>query len=177
MATPQPQPQYQQRHSYAGPFNASSNYGHEDDSPFGPLTTQLPVETQQILAGGMFPSYGDQDSTWAQDFQQPFYSYNPNSKPKMGKGLQATSGGLNQTLMPTSLDTSFGGNGNGLFYDSPLSGNDGLDSAVSNPGFGLGYDNNFFGFDLFAGATSSGQRTPADNEFMSQYVDGNMFAA
>ena len=192
--TQHPQPQYQRHYSYAGPFNNSQATYQNMKNEFGPLTPVLPIESQQLLAGGAWNEMNDpafsmmMPNASNMNLQQPFYSYNPNGGGGKGKigpsSIQPpNSEGLNQTLLAGTIDTKVSGTSNGAITTAPLSANSSvLSSAISHNGFVFGYDdgNDFLGGDLFQSTsisgTNSGQLTPADNEVdWHGLMDGDMF--
>lgn len=106
---------------------------------------------------------------------QPFYSYNPNMKPKGDASDKHSVGleGLNQTLLAKPLDTNMGSMQKAAsFVDTPVSMDD-LDSMPSDQGLGFGYDN-MFNMNLFS-HSSGGDVTPMENDWMNSFVDTDSY--
>jgi hypothetical protein len=137
------------------------------DSSMYPLTTKLPIEAQQLLAG-QEASFGVQPYQLTPGIPMPSmsgYTYNPNGKSSMKRGSVGAALGLDQTLSPynmhsssqqefgepsstaCALDFNFG-------YDMFGGGND--DFSDSKYAFNLG-----LGGDSSANGDGSGQVTPA----------------
>ena len=155
----------------------------------GPLTTTLPMDTQQLLDGGMWPgmssaSFGSamQNMSGANTKQQPFYSYRPNSSSKSGK-QQSTSVGLDQTLLATASDGNGGGVGNNSSSEKQASANtDTLRPNATEQGFDFGFEDdtsmfNFGSIDPFNPFSSqnSAQPTPPITEEWGSFFDHDMF--
>lgn len=163
-------------------FGASQQ--QEMDSPFAPLTTSLPMDTQQLLAGAQgFPTFdlfGSQEPMKPQH-QQPFYSYKPNTGSGSMKAYQPSStAGLDQTLLGTALDTNLSNKADSAFTDTPISTDStSLYSAMSDSGYGYGFDGSMFNFDAYNN-TGSGLNTPGNlsnyNEPMfNDFLESEMF--
>lgn len=163
---PQPQP------LMTSPFNQSFN---DMMNNFNPLSPTLPMETQQMLGFSMGPPANMyQDNQQGMKSQQPFYSYNPNGKPKGVVPNQLGSDGLSQTLAPSSIDTSIGGKGIDptVFMQTPQSAaTDMLTSPFSATGM-YNFEQSMAMEPLKSAqsvANSSGQVTPGaslnDNDF------------
>nr|POE48646.1 hypothetical protein CFP56_38743 [Quercus suber] len=143
------------------PFFAGSNFNTDANST-NPLTTSLPMDAQQLLAGAPLDWNDPMMQMLMQNqsgMSSPIYSYNPNGKSKNDNSK--TGLGLAQTLAPASLDTS------GTSTVSPFSGD------TPYAGFDMNFDNSFGNFDLFQSQpNSSGQLTPGEGEFDSFINDG-----
>lgn len=110
-----------QNPSMTSPFDQSFN---NMMNHFTPLTPTLPMETQQMLGFNMTDPTTNMfvaNNTQGMKSQPPFYSYNPNGKPKAPRATQSASDGLSQTLAPSSLDTSVGGFDPSVFTYTPQS--------------------------------------------------------
>ena len=186
-------PQYhqptQRSATFPSPFNPMAFNSGSNSLPF---SGALPMESQQLLAGAPFdmndpmtsmfmPSqYGTNAATGssASKQQQPFYSYNPNGKPKSSSSTPpATFDGLNQTLAPSSLDTSVGTSySNGYDTISRAAATDSFTPVFTPNSFGMGFDNNFNVDPFSSSANSSGHVTPGgfDDQFAS-FVDPGMW--
>nr|POE90386.1 hypothetical protein CFP56_71111 [Quercus suber] len=142
------------------PTFAGSAYTTDGNST-NPLTSSLPLDTQQLLAGAPLDWNDPMMQMLMQNqsgMSSPIYSYNPNGKSKSDSSKSGV--GLAQTLAPASLDT------NGIATASP---------SVDTPytGFDMTFDNSFGNFDLFQSQpNSSGQLTPGEGEFDSFINDG-----
>ena len=176
-----PSPETQRHQSFAGSYQSSSNTGYGMDNPYGPLTAMLPMNTQQLLGDGMFGFMDSQTFPMSKSgrtgMNQPMYNYNPNGNLKPSKKRtheeMATSSGLEQTLMPTALNTSFGDQNKSAVFGGPFSANtDLLSSATTDPIFDFGYNDNEFGLDLFNTSNSSGQASP---EEFANFVNDDLF--
>ena len=169
---PQQQPQSQEM--MTSPFDQSFN---NMMNHFNPLTPTLPMETQQMLGFNMMEPTTNMFANNAPGMktQQPFYSYNPNGKPKGSTGVQAGVEGLNQTLAPSSIDTSVGGYDPSVFTNTPQSAaTEMLNSPFSSAGM-YNFDNSF-SMDQFKPANSvgnsSGHVTPGiSNEEIGNWAD------
>lgn len=180
------QEQRQRPNSFAGPYVSGNNSTRHEESSYGPLTPSIPMETHGLL-GPVYPGMTQLDFASNNNVfdgmmqpQQQFYSYNPNGK-KESKPFSQPMGtkGLDQTLMPTSLDTQATWNNNGSVYDSPASANShAAYSSSTEPGYGYGFDKSFT-FDLFnmdnSTGHNSGQVTPGDD--FASFIDGTMFSS
>lgn len=190
---PTPPEQQQQPHRHrqqpmTSPFTAA--FEQQMNGGFGPLSMSLPMESQQLLAGSsafnmndpmtsMFMPSQNQSQSGMKP-QQPFYSYNPNGKPKNSTNSpQTTFDGLSQTLAPSSLDTSVGGCDTSMYLNTPQSGAiDGMFMPYGSAGFtmGTGYDNGF-GVDphnVTASGNTSGHVTPVEADWPN-FLDENAF--
>ena len=188
--TYQQQPQHQQDNSnYDGSVSGHSPGGYDSYQSMGPLTTSLPRDTQQLLDSGLWPnmnnngfSSSNQNQSNGYPKQQPFYIYRPNSTSKM-RNQQATSTGLNQTLLATASENSAGGMGNNPSTEKQptFTNSGGLSSNTSEHGFDLGFDDStdMFGFggveafNAFASGPNSAQPTPHDE--WASFLDNDMF--
>lgn len=113
----------------------------------------------------------------AMGMNQPMYNYNPNGKQSSSRKRKfdeaTTSSGLDQTLMPTALDTSVSEPGKG-FFNAPFSADSNyMNSAFTDPGYGFGFNEDEFGLDLFKSSQSSGGH-PSPAEF-NTFVDDDLF--
>ncbi|QIX00743.1 hypothetical protein AMS68_006260 [Peltaster fructicola] len=173
----------QQPHSQSnrpGPLNLShpmftSPFGNADNMNFGPLTSTLPLESQQLLAGAPMSELNDPAmAAMMQTHLVPtpggsfipapgFYSYNPNGSKGKGRSptmmtSAVTNMGMNATLAPSMLDVtaapSFPGSGDPLF------------TPYTPTGFGFGFDDSQP--DAFSGdGQLSGQITPGEADWNS----------
>lgn len=171
----QQKPQPARQPSMTSPFDAG--FEQQMQASLNPLTTQLPLESQQFLVDsaaldGSFAPMMPQTST---------YSYNPNGKPKINmlqQGFNTVGPGLDQTLLPPQLDSNVDCFNPGALMTSPGSG-------VSDPMFGTHQTPAFnmnltmpampmnFGLDDFDSdakssfhiPTTSGQVTPQELEW------------
>lgn len=191
--TPPQQPQQQQGKAFSSPFNADFEQQLQDRS--NPLTMELPMESQQILGGSMAFDMNDPLSqmfmpsqipnyhqSGMKQQQQPFYSYNPNGKPRSSgsnsnSNSQSGTEGLSQTLAPASLDTSVGAT-DGLLSNSNFTSQSASTDYLNTP-FGLGLDGGF-GMDPFTKAMnsgfSSGHATP-DESWMNEILSEDFYGA
>jgi hypothetical protein len=135
----------------------------------GPLTTELPRETRQLLASGMWPSLDE--STFDRmmqnpsdpSYQQPLlYNYRPNSS--KGGNEPSAADGLSQTLSSTPPDSSLNATSNKQTY------NYGYDASSSAFNF-----DNMDSFNAFSGGANSAQPTPAANDEWTSFLDNDMF--
>lgn len=122
------------------------------------------------------PSSGMMESSGT-GMNQPLYNYNPNGNQtnyKKRKHEETTSSsGLDETLMPTALDTSVNDPGKGEFFNAPFSADSNfINSAVTDPGYGFSFNDDEFGIDLFKSSQGSGQ--PSLGEFTS-FVNDELF--
>ncbi|KAK3720570.1 hypothetical protein LTR37_003619 [Vermiconidia calcicola] len=173
----------EEKHSQHHQQRPISRVGSYDPRAMAPLTTSLPMESQQLLAGGDgYPMFDMTPQDGMMKPQQPFYSYNPNGHMK---SRQSSYGGLNQTLLPTHIDTAISGTPNG----TPISASSGpISSAHPDHGFGM-FEGSMFGADMFsAGGSgfSSSQASPGVhenfneplfNDFLEQDMFGDFQAA
>ena len=136
----------------------------------GPLTTELPMETRQLLGSGIWPNLDE--STFDRMMQHPndsayqqplLYSYRPNGS-KGSKDAPA-SGGLDQTLTSTPPPSSLNSTSNEPSY--------GYGYTDDNPTF-FNYDN-MDGFHAFSSGASSVRQTPPANEEWASFLDNDMF--
>ncbi|KAK3702806.1 hypothetical protein LTR37_014790 [Vermiconidia calcicola] len=169
--------------SRVGSYDPNMNLRRETDRAMAPLTTSLPMESQQLLAGGDgYPMFDMSPQEGMMKPQQPFYSYNPNGHMKSRQGSY---GGLNQTLLPTHIDTAINSTPSG----TPISASSGpFSSAHPDHAFGM-FDGSMFGADMFnAGGSgfSSSQASPGVhetfneplfNDFLEQDMFGDFQAA
>lgn len=138
-----------------------------------PLTTALPMESQQLLAANPYEFTFDNAPHMAQNNKQT-YSYNPNGRPKSkngspidypampqmnmgGMGSMSSMGGMNATLAPSAFDTPSN-------YGTPG------DNAFSPGGYafgGMGYNNDMFTNDLLKEplGAESGTVTPGEGDW------------
>ncbi|KAK5173014.1 uncharacterized protein LTR77_003136 [Saxophila tyrrhenica] len=176
----------QQTQQSASPYQTMSH-------AIGPFTTNLPMDTQQLLAGSdnypAFDLFGPSNDFPMKVPQQPFYSYKPNASSGNSKTLPNTSVGLDQTL-GTALDTNLTCDTNSGPYDTPNSASTGpLNSAFTEPGYGFGFDGtmgSMFGMDPFGGASGGnsghvtpgipGYNEPLFNDFLEQDIYGDIHA-
>lgn len=175
-------------------YQTDQQYNQSINNALGPFTTNLSMDTQQLLAGSeTFPAFpptfdlfGD-SVDYPQKSQQPFYSYKPNASSGGLKGAPSTSVGLDQTLLGTSIDANLDCN---AFAETPNPANSGyLNSAVTEPGYGFSFDGSMgsmFGLDPFASGGNSGQITPGNlsgysepmfNDFLEQDMYGDVQTA
>lgn len=143
------------------------------------------MNTQQFFGDGMFgfmdDSRPDIMKSNATGLNQPMYNYNPNvnlANSKKRKHEEATtSSGLDQTLMPTALDTSVSEPGKGGFSNAPYSaGSNYMNTAVSDPAYsyGYGFNDDEFGLDMFRSSQSDdGQRSPAE---YTNFVNDDLYS-
>ena len=123
----------------------------------GPLTTELPRETRQLLDSGLFPNVDS--STFDRMMQNPsdpvyqqplLYSYRPNSS----KGASSSSSvGLEQTLSSTPPDANLNATSDKQTY------NYGYDDSSMM----LNFDS-MESFNAFSSGANSARHTPAANE-------------
>ena len=144
------------------------------NNPYAPLTSALPLNTQQLLGDGMF---GFMDEA-KPSMNMPMYNYNPNGTQSNSKKRKyddaTTSSGLNQTLMPTALDTSISEPSKGAYFNGPYSaGSNYLNSAFTDPGYAFNFGDDDFGLDLFKSSQSDGGH-PSPAEFNS-FVHDDLF--
>jgi hypothetical protein len=130
-----------------------------------PISMQLPMEAQQALLGASPSTY----QMTNQMFTQPSYSYNPNGKPRSGSMQQGP--GLNQTLMPSALDTTLTGFDPSSTMAPSSAIEPGFAFTPQTPlGFGFGF-NSDLNQDLMKGSADgldiSGQVTPHDEGWMN----------
>ena len=175
----QSQSQHMRSQTFPSPFNASSGFNPEfsNMNSFNPMSATLPMETQQLLAGSQAFDGSDPFATMMMQNQasskssQPFYSYNPNGKPKSGGPSPSSQDGMNSTLAPSMIDTSVG------YVQTPESAT--IDSAVTPftpAGYGFGYDS-WGGFDMLKDPSSvatSGQVTPAEGDWQG-FLNNNVW--
>ena len=174
-------PTFAQPHSYPGAFHGAMAT-QAMNNPYAPLTPSLPMNTQQILSDGMFGFMDDTKYPMlkpnASGMNQPMYNYNPNgtsSKNLKKRGLDeiTTSTGLDQTLMPTALDTSVSEPGKASYFNNPYSASSNyMGSAVTDPGYNFGFQDDEFGFDMFKSSQSSPHPSPAE---FNSFVHDDMF--
>lgn len=174
---------HHQRAPSASNNNSSAAQQQDVDSPFAPLTTSLPMDTQQILAGAQnFPTFdlfGQQESLKPQQ-QQPFYSYKPNTSTGSMKSFQPSStSGLDQTLLGTTIDTNLSNKADSAFTDTPTSTDSApLYSALGDSSYGYGFDGSMFNIDSFN--TASGLSTPGNHSnynepLFNDFLESEMF--
>lgn len=180
--TPPQQPIHVRRAAFPSPFQVSSSYNPEiQNLNYGPFTTALSMDSAQLLGpaldgndalASMFMQGNDNRA------QQPFYSYNPNGtgrKPQQAH-QQPSFEGMNQTLAPSMLDTSFVDQ---AAYGTPHSATpDSLTNPYAFNTSGMVFDHqNGFPDALQApsSGTLSGQITPAEGNWQS-LIDGDMFS-
>lgn len=144
------------------PFGAG--FGRQMNAGMNPFTMTLPMESQQMLVESSVL-----DPSMSMMFSQQTYSYNPNAKPR-NNAIQSYDG-LNQTLLPLSIDTSFGAFAPSNFMASPQSlYTDPSYAPQFKHGGGMGFDSGY-GSDMFkSGFDSSGNVTPQDLEFNSMFT-------
>jgi hypothetical protein len=133
-----------------------------------PLSTVLPMETQQLLATNPYDfTFNDNMSNMTQGATKQGYSYNPNGRPKSKSGSpseyppmpQMTMGGMDSTLAPSAFDMNVN------YGPSPH------DSAFSPAGYafgGMGYSNDMFSNDLLKEPLSgdlSGTVSPGEGDW------------
>ena len=163
------------------------------NNSMGPLTTALPMETQQLLASGIWPNMDEntfdtmmQNQTGMKQQQQPFYNYKPNSRGSSNKH-SPTSGGLDQTLLATSAETNSGAMSNGPLSATSAPATAGpvnLDNDDQGYGFRMGENTNMFHFDdnidaynAFSSGHNSAQQTPPpSHEEWASFLDNDMFS-
>lgn len=140
------------------------------------------MNTQQLLGDGMFgyPSMDESKSNMLKSsaMNQPMYNYNPNGKSGSSKKRKfddtKVSTGLDQTLMPTALDTSVSEPGKNPYFNAPFSTDSNyMNSAFTDPGYGFGFNDDEFGLDLFKSSQSSGGH-PSPAEF-NTFVNDDLF--
>jgi hypothetical protein len=141
-----------------------------------PLTTALPMESQQLLAANPYEfSFNDSPSQMGQNTSsKQTYSYNPNGRPKSktnsptdypampqmnmgGMGSMSGMGGMNSTLAPSAFDATAN-------YAQTT------DHAFSPAGYafgGMGYNNDMFTTDLLKEPLGgeSGTVTPGEGDW------------
>jgi len=175
---PTPPQQFQPQPSRQGSQASFAGFP-QGQNMLDPLTTTLPMESQQLLAGApldlsdpMGSMFMPQQSQTGYQPPKPMYSYNPNGKPKSSSSPTShgalpqmpmpVMGGVNQTLAPSMIDT--GAN----FNTSPVSmTNDSAFSPFTPAGMGFGF-NDTFTMDPFKDAYSqqpSGQMTPGETDW------------
>ena len=135
----------------------------------GPLTMELPRETQQLLGSGIWPNLDEHTFDRMMENpndprnQQPFmYNYRPNSS-KGGNG-SSTSVGLNQTLSSAPPDSSLNATNNKQTYSYEY------DDSPSTFNF-----DNMDSFNSFSSNANSVQPTPAANDEWTSFLDNDMF--
>lgn len=176
----QPTPPHHGRpHSSRQASQASFQGFPQGQSMLDPLTTALPVESQQLLAGApldlsdpMGSMFMPQQAQPTYQPPKPVYSYNPNGKPK-GQSPPTANGampqiampgmnGMNQTLAPSMLDSG------SSYNTSPTSmTNDSVLSPFTPAGMGFNF-NDTFTMDPLKDSYSqqpSGQATPGENDW------------
>lgn len=178
-----PTPPQQQQPSFASPFDVNAHY-----SQFGGMDNffnmSLPMNTQQLLNTNldMNEPYGLQQGqpSMKQQQQQNFYSYNPNGKPKTGSNgsmSQSSFDGLNQTLLPSHINTNVSGTES--FMSPALTGSDPSYTPYSAQTYGgnnFSFDNSMFTFDpVNASGSTSGHITPTDNELPGSFFDHELY--
>jgi len=141
-----------------------------------PLTTTLPMETQQLLAANPYEFTFNNDNTshMAQNTNKQTYSYNPNGRPKSksssptqypampqmgmsGMGSMSGMGGMNSTLAPSAFDMTAN-------YATSS------ESAFSPSSYafgGMGFNNDMFTSDLLKEPLGgeSGTVTPGEGDW------------
>jgi hypothetical protein len=152
----------------APPPKSSSTYDPSYQSManmMGPLTTELPRETRQLLDSGIWPNVDG--STFDRMMQNPsdpmynqpvMYNYRPNSS----KGSNNTSVGLDQTLSATPQDAN-------------------LNATSTENTYGCGYDDsssfltfdNMDSFNAFSSGANSARHTPGEE--WTSFLDNDMF--
>ncbi|RMY57815.1 hypothetical protein D0863_12483 [Hortaea werneckii] len=191
---PTPPGQVQQdQQNVTSPFDADFEQQLQNGS--NPLSMSLPMELQQMLSGSNAFDMNDPMSQMLmpsqvpsfqpgmkqqQQQQQPFYSYNPNAKPRSASGNSVPTptgnDGLSQTLAPSSLDAS-GGNNNHMFNNAALQSGatDYFNTSYTPIGLGLGGDATA-SFDAFSKSNggNSGQVTP-DEDWMANMLQEDFF--
>ena len=135
------------------------------------FSTALPMESQQLLGGGMFDSNDPMTSMLMGGHSrpsQPFYSYNPNGSSKKSFNAPSSYDGMSQTLAPGVLD-------NNANFSAPPSSADSVISPWGNS-FGMGFDSQF---DVFKPSTfsqsghTSGDVTPTMDQDWANLIDGS----
>lgn len=153
----QQQPRRPQNQMLTSPFGAG--FGGQMNAGMNPFTMTLPMESQQMLVESSVL-----DPSMSMMFSQQTYSYNPNAKPR-NNAIQSYDG-LNQTLLPLSIGTSFGPLPPSNFMASPRSlYTDPSYAPQFKHGGGMGFDS-AYDSDMFkSGFDSSGNVTLQDLEF------------
>ena len=140
----------------------------------GPLTTELAMETRQLLGSGIWPNIDE--STYDRmmqhpndpAYQQPFlYNYRPNAS-KAGKDVP-TSAGLDQTLTSTPPPSSLNSTSNA---PEPIYGY-GYNDNINHPTF-FNYDS-VDGYHAFSSGANSVHTTPPATEEWASFLDNDMF--
>ena len=177
-----PQAQFQQQsasHSQAD-FNTGAPTGFQLRLPanknLDPLTTALPMESQQLLAANPFEfTLNDQAPSMAMPTpNKQTYSYNPNGRPKSktssptdfdtmpqmgmnGMGSMGSMGGMNATLAPSAFDMPAN-------FDPSM--DNSFSSAANNFG-SMGFNNDMFANDLLKEPLGgeSGTVTPGEGDW------------
>lgn len=155
--------------AFPNPFGMSMPFNGSNMSPF---TTTLPTESQQFLGPHLDPNdpftamlLGNQEYKP----QQSFYSYNPNGGSSKGKSFSppSTFDGMNQTLAPGMLDTTYNDACN---YNTPFSADSSMtpQSAFGGFGFDLSYN------DAFKTSSVSGLTTPGEHDW-ANLIDANVW--
>lgn len=138
-----------------GQTSFPSGLTQAQQNAINPLSTELPMESQQLLAANPFEfSLGEPVPNLTLPQNKRTYSYNPNGNAKSSKtssptdqpamptgfsGMGSSMGGMNATLAPSAFDS------NGSFAPSPA------DSAFSPAGYafgGMGFSNDMFSSDF-----------------------------
>ena len=141
-------------------------------SMLGPLTTELPMETRQLLGSGIWPNVDESSFDRMMQhpndaaYQQPFlYNYRPNAS-KGSKDAPA-SGGLDQTLTSTPPPSSLNSTSNAPEQNYGYGYND------NNPTF-YNFDN-MDGYHTFSSGANSVRETPPATEEWATFLDNDMF--
>jgi hypothetical protein len=150
--------------------SSMGGFGQQSENLFGPLTMELPLNTQQLMkltpGGDDFPNFKNMANVSPQD--QSKYSYNPNGRPR-----QNMDDAMNQTLAPQADSMQFGLFGMDTpFEQSPQSASfDNMQIPYTLNGsamqshdvfFSTGMD---FGSDGVGSGNPSGQVTPSTDPF------------
>lgn len=139
-----------------------------------PLTTTLPMESQQLLAANPYEFTVNNDNMAQNAPNKQTYSYNPNGRPKSksnspteypampqmsmgGMGSMNSIGGMNATLAPSAFDMTAN-------YGTPS------ENAFSPSGYafgGMGFNNDMFSNDLLKEplGAESGTVTPGEGDW------------
>ncbi|TKA24273.1 hypothetical protein B0A54_17661 [Friedmanniomyces endolithicus] len=159
VSTPTDQKQPQRPRNEMLTSLSSAGFGRQMNACMNPISMTLPMESQQMLAE---PSV--LDSSMSMMFSQQTYSYNPNAKPR-NNAIQSYDG-RNQTLLPPSIDTSFGAFASSNFMASPqLLYIDPSYTPQFEHGGGTVSDLGYGSDMLKSGFDVSGNVTPQDLEF------------
>ncbi|KAF2169542.1 hypothetical protein M409DRAFT_52078 [Zasmidium cellare ATCC 36951] len=166
-----PTPRSASGHEHMPQYRASagvppvSGYDANVEAQIFPLTTKLPLATQQLM--GSNATHPSQLSPGIPTPSVRSYSYNPNGKPKSASGEKTSYfGGLDQTLTPADMYSSQ--SFSKIEPQSAVSAPAGMDVSFDSLMMGdMGDDTNNFGdlgFDLNShDFGNSGQITPGSN--------------